>query len=231
MEAHPLCAALISLCLLAGCSAAPTGLIPRATLPEPQVVSATLTLAPTQVLSPTHTLQPQILLTATPFPEDAQGLALAAYGERMLTWLRIPAIDVLAPVVAVGWAPEKEDPATLTWDSPEASVGWAMSSALPDEDGGNVIVYGHNNIHSSVFRNLWKLQAGDVVSLGSGRGEDAYVVGRGEGLPGLEAEGGMAGHCEYLKPSRAPRLTLISCWPPTGNTHRVIVVAYPQIIP
>jgi LPXTG-site transpeptidase (sortase) family protein len=231
MEAHPLAAALISVCLLVGCTGAPTVLTQSPTLPEPQVHSSSLQPAPTQTIIPTVAWLPETILTVTPFPQEARDLALATYGDRLLTWLRIPAIDVLAPVVAVGWSSEQGDPANLVWDSPEASVGWAMSSALPDDAGGNIILYGHNNIHASVFRNLWKLQPGDVVRLASARAEYVYTIDRVEILPVLEEEDDLAAYAEYLKPSRVPRMTLISCWPPTGNSHRVIVVAYPQIIP
>lgn len=34
-------------------------------------------------------------------------------------------------------------------------------------------------------------------------------------------------HLQWILPTGEERLTLVTCWPPTGNTHRLIVVARP----
>jgi len=151
----------------------------------------------------------------------------------LIEWVRIEAIQVYAPVTPVGWASSApDDPAAPEWDSPGAGVGWVIDSSLPGDDSGNIILYGHNNINASVFRNLADLQPGDAIALSTGVGEWAYEVAEVTILPALTAEGAdahRAAYAGYLLPGLAPRLTLISCWPPDNNTHRVIVSAYPKI--
>jgi sortase A len=34
-------------------------------------------------------------------------------------------------------------------------------------------------------------------------------------------------NAQWIAPTRDERLTLVTCWPPDGNTYRVIVVAKP----
>ncbi len=167
--------------------------------------------------------------TPTPFPETVEEIARLEYGERLIDWMEIPALNVLAPVTPVGWSPvdDPDVPEGREWDSPDARVGWVLSSALPGEHGGNVILYGHNNIHSSVFRDLAELHNGDSILLTTGERQWVYQVAEVNIFPVLEEEEDAAAYAEYFKPSRAPRLTVVSCWPPTNNTHRVIVVAYP----
>jgi LPXTG-site transpeptidase (sortase) family protein len=117
----------------------------------------------------------------------------------------------------------------VEWDSPGAKVGWVIDSALPGDAQGNIILYGHNNINSSVFRDLADLQAGDAIALSTSQGDWAYEVAEVHIVPVDESQGDRAEYARHLLPGLAPRLTLISCWPPDNNTHRVIVVAYPEI--
>jgi hypothetical protein len=86
----------------------------------------------------------------------------AAYGVRVVDWIRIDAIEVLAPVTPVGWSSgsSSDNQEDVEWDSPGAKVGWVIDSALPGDDSGNIILYGHNNINSSVFRSLADLAPG-----------------------------------------------------------------------
>ena len=34
-------------------------------------------------------------------------------------------------------------------------------------------------------------------------------------------------NAEYIQPMKDDRLTLVSCWPETSNSHRIIVIARP----
>jgi sortase A len=34
-------------------------------------------------------------------------------------------------------------------------------------------------------------------------------------------------NARWILPSLDERLTLVTCWPKTGNTHRLIIVAFP----
>ena len=110
-------------------------------------------------------------------------------------------------------------------------VEWVETSALPDQ-AGNVILYGHNNMYTAIFKDLGKLRIGDDISLKTGQRSWEYQVDQLLILPVLGAGAQeRAAYQVYLQPTIAPRLTLISCWPPVSNTHRVVVIAYPVQVP
>jgi len=201
---------------LAACTAAPADAptLPANTLPPPAVYT---TRRP-----PASATPPPI--TSTPWPDSLAGLARAAHGARLIDWIRIPAINVFAPVIPVGWGPAQDGSGWLVWDSPEAQVGWAVSSALPGE-GGNIILYGHNNLHSSVFLHLADLKPGDEVRLTTGEGEYGYTIQAVDIHPVPDPQAEQELYERYFQRGTHEALTLLSCWPPTNNTHRVLVSA------
>ena len=177
-------------------------------------------------------LTPEPTLTETPAPPAVSPADFASqvYGDRLIQQIVIPVIGVDSPVVPVGWRLySASDPATVAaeWDSPGAAVGWVETSALPDQSG-NVILYGHNNMYTAVFEELGKLKARDGISMQTGERTWEYQVAQVLILPMLGASAEQqAAYQVYLLPTTTPRLTLISCWPPVSNTHRVVVIAYP----
>jgi LPXTG-site transpeptidase (sortase) family protein len=136
--------------------------------------------------------------------------------------------------VPVGWQRQFGSPIeadALEWDSPGDYVGWVVTSALPDQRG-NVILYGHNNLFTAVFRDLWKLEPGDRLSLQTAERKWEYLVDQVVIIPVAgAAEEEHAAYNAYFYSSGIPRLTVVSCWPPDNNTHRVIVTAYPLELP
>lgn len=209
---------------LAGCVAAGSSPVP----PAPQVwvtpgVAATaLTFPPAPKETP----------TSLPPPSSPADLAFQVYGDRLIQHIGIPALGIYSPVVPVGW---QVDTASSTgvagWDSPGAAVGWVLTSALPDQPG-NIILYGHNNMYGAVFKNLGSLNESDTIFLETGERTWEYRIGGLELLP-LTGAGPdkLTTYQAYLQPTTTPRLTVISCWPPESNTHRVVVIAYPVQIP
>jgi sortase A len=142
----------------------------------------------------------------------------------------IPALELNSAVIAVGWrvADTNEGDTQVEWDSPGRLAGWAITSGLPG-DGSNIILYGHNNLYTSVFRDLGDLKTGDRVSLTTGEREWEYSVSRVLFLQTTFAEEAtVKSYEEYMQPGVKEQLTLISCWPPISNTHRVIVLARPE---
>lgn len=180
---------------------------------------------PTGTSSPTISLTPTVDANAS-----ALELAQAINGDRLITYISIPRLNLLAPVIPAGWEVEDLVRGVPEWDSPGASVGWALSSALPGDEAA-IILYGHNNIESSIFRDLSDLEAGDVITLQTGAGDWVYVVSEVVILPAETQEESQAIVDTYLLPGRAPRLVLLSCYPPEGNTQRVVVTAYPSSLP
>lgn len=145
--------------------------------------------------------------------------------------LLIPIIGLYAPVVA----PERDllDAQGVFhpgWGPPRAAAaGWQ-----PDSAGlgvrGNTVLYGYHNIYGSVFQDLHTLVRGQVIQLKSGEELFSYQVVMSEMFEGnCPAVDPLADSTRWLFPSTDERITLTTCWPYNGNTHRVIVVAIPTL--
>ncbi len=116
----------------------------------------------------------------------------------------------------------------VEWSAPNnRNVGWHDYSGRLGQ-GKNIVLNGHNNIHGAVFRKLYTLKPGDEIRLGAGDRQVTYRVEevkilREKGQP-LEVR---TANAQYIQAMDDDRLTLVSCWPETNNTHRVIVIARP----
>jgi LPXTG-site transpeptidase (sortase) family protein len=203
-------------------SCAPLEAAPAATqiLPTPVV---RVTHAATSTTAPTPTT-----LAKIPIPKsDIAQLADDLYGSRVIEQISIPALNVEGRVVPVGWRVNYSDnfqSGEFEWDSPDSNVGWIITSALPDETG-NIILYGHNNLYGKIFENLADLSEGDRVYLQTGNQSWEYKVRNILLLPVIGASREQLNkYQKYLQPTQDARVTLISCWPPISNTHRVVVI-------
>lgn len=143
--------------------------------------------------------------------------------------LVIPAIDLDAPVMPVGWTAIDVGGETVgQWQVPDtAAVGWHDTSAGVGQ-ADNLVLNGHHNRYGEVFRRLEELEVGDDLSLWSGNDEVFYEITETVILPemGQPMEVRLA-NAERILPSHDERVTLVTCWPYTGNSHRLIVVAQP----
>jgi LPXTG-site transpeptidase (sortase) family protein len=215
--------------ILAECS--PSSLsIERTILPAPRVRRESI-LEGTPTMNMLN--EPGATPTVPPLPVSGSldEMAHSAYGDRLIEWIRIPKISVYAPVVPVGWKVKSSNingDTTIEWDSPNAKVGWVISSGLPGENN-NAILYGHNNIDSSVFKRLGELSRGDLIVLSTGQGDWKYSVKDVEIISVVREEENQQAFETYFRTSDYPQLTLLSCWPPISNTHRVIVLAEPVL--
>ena len=163
-----------------------------------------------------------------PVPADLTGLAEQVFGAGLPLQVIIPVIGIEVDVVAVGWHTEESaNGKTVLWHSPGHAAGFLVSSAAPGA-GGNAVFYGHHNIQGSVFRGLDRLQPGDVLSVRNVTESLDYVV---EQVDVFEEHGLTASqklvHMQYFAPTASEQITLLTCWPFTGNSHRVAVVARP----
>ncbi len=169
--------------------------------------------APSLAVSP-H-LSPAISPTPTPAPKPVR--------------IVIPVIGVDAPVVEVGIEiVYTEKGPQARWQTADYAAGHHSTSASPGEKG-NIVISGHNNIKGKVFQRLWELKPGDKVFLYNSEGEIFLYEVREVLLlreKGVSEEQRRA-NARYMDPTPDETLTLISCWPPRGNTHRVIVIAKP----
>ena len=144
--------------------------------------------------------------------------------------LSIPALGVDAPVIAVsliaqlggGRRPYHQ------WSVPDTyAVGWHESSAPPGQTG-NTVLNGHNNIHGAVFGNLVDLTLGEQIILYEADHEYIYQVVHREFLPEQgESLRTRLWNARWIAPSDDQRLTIVTCWPNTSNSHRLVVVAQP----
>lgn len=143
--------------------------------------------------------------------------------------ISIPALGVEAPIMAVGLSSQGEDEGQfLQWAVPnEYAVGWHQTSA-PLHTPGNTVLNGHNNIHGAVFQNLVDLELGDRLILYDDNQSYEYQVTQRV----LFEEDGQSlkerhWNARWMLPTSDERLTIITCWPNSTNSHRLVVVAQP----
>ena len=143
-------------------------------------------------------------------------------------------------------AVETSDGLESEWVIPQAEAGHHVNSALLGE-AGNVVISGHNNIYGEVFEPIsqaWNNDArvrvddvtdrsdvlsGRPIQLYSAAGvRFDYVIEEFYRLrdTGVSAAQRVA-NARFMQATPDARLTLITCWPPWNNTHRLIVVARP----
>lgn len=133
----------------------------------------------------------------------------------------IPKIAVNAHVVEI--VPQNDG----SWGTAAYAVAYHAGTGLIGE-ANNIVLSGHNNFQGEVFRRLAELQAGDEITLYSADNGYRYVVQETAIVPWVAASAeDRRRHVQYLLPTPAPTLTLVSCWPYWVYTHRVYVVATP----
>ena len=144
------------------------------------------------------------------------------------TRLVIPKIKLDTPVIEVSWRIIEEGGRRYSeWDVADNIAGWHHGSAFPG-NVGNTVISGHHNIKGEIFRYLVDLEAGDYVYLYVGEQPYSYIVTEKYIL----REKGMSDdvrsqNARWIAKTTDERVTLVTCWPYTNNTHRVIVVARP----
>lgn len=189
----------------------------------PILVSPAATQPPEASVTPTSTLTPTPAPpTSTPTPSPTPGRLPPA------TRIVIPAIGVDARVVEVSWKiVEVKGVEVGVWDTAENAVAHHNNSANPGEND-NIVMSGHHNIKGEVFKELVDLKIGEEIILHAADGKSyRYVVQDNLLIP--EADASMEERLEhaqmYMGHTPDSTLTLITCWPYWGNTHRVIVIA------
>jgi sortase A len=144
------------------------------------------------------------------------------------TRIVIPGIKLDAKVVEVGWKLVTRNGTTTTeWEVADYAAGFHRFSAYPGNPG-NTVLSGHHNIKGEVFRYLVDLEPGDEIALyAEGR---KYVYQVIDKLVVREAGASLEQrrkNAQWIAPTQDERLTLVTCWPYSSNTHRVIVIARP----
>lgn len=141
----------------------------------------------------------------------------------------IPSLEVDAPVTDVSLAAvESGEQTYYQWQVPATyEAGWHNTSA-PLGQPGNTVLNGHHNIHGEVFGKLVDLEAGAEIVVYDRAEPHRYTVADVQILPErdqpLEVR---VENASWIQPTDDERLTLVTCWPYTDNSHRLIVVAFP----
>ncbi len=182
---------------------------------------------PSRTSTPTRTAA-TATRTSTPSPSPIP----ASYGAPIgslprAARIRIPTLDVDAAVLEMGWKETLLDGKPVTdWDVPLNEVGWALNSVNPGERG-NVVMAGHNNLGTAVFKKLYTLKEGDEITVTNAAGTSflyrvalSYIVAERDVPMAKRLE-----NAKVMQPTNDARLTLISCWPEWSNSHRAIVIA------
>lgn len=184
-----------------------------------------------QVGQPQDSALPAGIVSEVPLPSDLGGSEQDAASPpvNVPDYISIPYIGLNAPIIpTLSRQIEYEGRTYEQWTAPNAfAAGWHSNSA-PLGEPGNTVLSGHNNLYGEVFRYLNDLRPGMKIFLYSGNKTFTYVVTTVMILK--ERDQPLAVRLEnarWLLPSEDERLTLVTCWPYSSNSHRLIVVAVP----
>ena len=218
---------------------------PTPTQPAPTATAASASPEP---LLPSATPVPAEAVVATAPPPAATTVpsatpVLASAPVRLV----IPDLKIDVPVVEMGWrVVQTADGPRSDWVIPKNEAGHHINSALLGDEG-NVVISGHNNIYGEVFKpisfawdNATRIQVdsftdrsdllnGRTIELFDAAGQEfKYTIAAFYRLKdtGVSAEQRIA-NGRFMEPTDQAQVTIITCWPPTSNTHRLVVVAVP----
>ena len=122
--------------------------------------------------------------------------------------IQIPAINVDAPIVQGDG-----------WEQLKKGVAQHLGTPNPGENG-NIVFSAHDDIFGEIFRQLDKLQPGDVITLYSSTRQYTYVI---TGTQIVEPT-----RVEVMAPTPNATVTLISCYPYLIDNQRIVVSAVLQ---
>ena len=186
-------------------------------------------LRPTVTPLPIEGSAPRVLPNgspvATPFAARSLPRPAVAQSGDFPTRIVIPAIDLDAPVEAMGWS--TVDGVSM-WDLPDHfAAGWLKTSALLGQPG-NTVLDGHHNIAGKVFQHLVDLKAGATIEIEANSRVYFYRVTTLHILPERDQPIEVRlQNAQWIQPTTDERLTLVTCWPYNDNSHRLIIVARP----
>jgi LPXTG-site transpeptidase (sortase) family protein len=186
----------------------------------------TITTEPTEAsANPTESAT-----TPTPRPPTATPQPTATPTGVPPASLSIPAIDLEAPVVPIGWETEGSGGNVQTiWQVPDwRAAGWHDTSA-PLGVPGNTVLNGHNTTRGEVFRDLYKMEEGEAIFV-TGTNDVTFTY-RIENIYIVEEAGQPLDvriqNARYIQSTTDERLTLITCHPYASTRYRLIIIAKP----
>lgn len=179
---------------------APTALITAVVLPSGHTPpNSTQGAQPNDAEIPEHlrALVPALENMPAPTASPQQGIRI-----------QIPAIKVDAPVVQGDG-----------WEQLKKGVAQHMGTPNPGENG-NIVLSAHNDIFGEIFRNLDKLQSGDIIIIYTNARQFTYVITGTQIVAPTRVE--------VMAPTANAVVTLISCYPYLIDNQRIVVSAVLQ---
>jgi len=180
----------------------------RLSNPSPMVPAPATAPAPSATPLPTPSPSPVPTWAELPGSRNAPTPAATPSAEPpslVGARLVIPAIRVDAPIV------EGDD-----WETLKDGVGHHIGSGLPGE-AGNMVLSAHVDVYGAIFRDLGELREGDLVLVDTPRRTYRYKVTSVRIVAPQETS--------VMDATADPTLTLITCYPPLVDTHRMVVSA------
>jgi sortase A len=219
-------------------TATPTRRPPTATLPPSPTARPQATRAATATTEPTA--EPTAPPTETPAPT-------ATPEPLKPVRMTIPDLKVDAKVVDMGWEVKQTKNGPVSeWVIPKNAAGHHINSVSIGQPG-NLVISGHNNIYGQVFKPIsqaWNndkrvqvdpftdksevLNGREIVLYDADGEPHPYVITEFYRLKdtGVSTEQRIK-NGRFILPTEDERVTIITCWPPTNNTHRLAVIAKP----
>jgi sortase A len=174
---------------------------------------------------------PPPVAPSTPGLDDADPTsAMPAFVGTIPVNIRIPAINLDAPVISIGWEiVTRGGKSQALWQVPNRrAAGWHNTSALLGIPG-NTVLNGHNTGRGEVFRDLYKLDGGEEIVVDGQDGQVyTYEVDETYILPeaGQPVEVRRQ-NARYIQQTPDERLTLVTCHPYGSLANRLLIIAYP----
>lgn len=140
-----------------------------------------------------------------PLVQSLANIPIPTPGPEQAIRIQIPTIHVDAPVVQGDG-----------WEQLKKGVGQHTGTANPGEDG-NIVLSAHNDIFGEIFRNLDKLQPGDIITLFTSQRTYTYVITSSKIVEPTQVE--------VITPTTTATLTLVSCYPYRVDDKRIAVIA------
>ena len=119
--------------------------------------------------------------------------------------IQIPAISIDAPIVQGDG-----------WEQLKKGVGQHPGTVNPGERG-NLVLSAHNDIFGEIFRDLDKLNPGDLVIVFTNQHSYTYIV--------VDTKVVEPTAVEVLETTNQATTTLISCYPYLKDNKRIVVIA------
>jgi sortase A len=119
--------------------------------------------------------------------------------------IQIPALHVDAPIVQGDG-----------WEQLKKGVGQHMGTGNPGERA-NLVFSAHNDIFGEIFRNLDRLNPGDLVIIYTNQRAYTYIV--------VDTKIVMPSAVEVMDNTPQATVTLITCYPYLKDTQRIVVIA------